>query len=178
MKLAYWIIAVVLGVAIAGGWTYLQRRDATPAGSNGPAAGASPASISATAVIPTESSPTAASLAETAEATGDQVARWIVDVDSTDAAKRAAAITALAHAPRAQSLPVLRRVLLNGEPTFDRPLALKSLRELAVTKGDADNGVRQVLREVIYHGDDEQFAASAQEAMDTVEQSEQKLAQH
>ena len=174
MKLAYWIIAVVLGVAIAGGWTYVQRRaDPTPVAAGGSTASAS-SELPVTAPVSAEHSPEPATQVASA---GDQVARWASDIDSTDAAKRAAAITALAHAPRAQSLPVLRRVLLNGEPTLDRPLALKSLRELAVTQGDADNGVQQVLREVIYHGDDEQFAASAQEALETVEQSEQKLVQ-
>jgi hypothetical protein len=177
MKLAYWIIAAVLGVAIAGGWTYMQRRaDVAPVAAGGSAASASSAAPATAAVAAGHSLNTA--MAGPAAPAGDQITRWIADVDSTDAAKRAAAITALAQAPRAQSLPVLRRVLLNGEPTVDRPLALKSLRELAATQGDADNGVRQVLREVIYHGDDEQFAASAQQALEVVEQSEQKLAQH
>ena len=105
--------------------------------------------------------------------TEDQVSAWITDANSADATRRAAAINSLANAPRAQALPVLRQVLSSGDPQ-DRPLALTSLRELALGQGDTDGGIRQVIREVIYHGEDETLLASAQDALDVVEESELK----
>lgn len=174
MKPVYWVFAMVLGVAFAGAWTYLQRR--SDAGAEPVAA---PATVS-TALAPvatSEASPRPVQTPPQNTATDREPAQWIVGVDSTDASRRAAAITALAQAPRSQALPVLRHVLLNGEPVVDRPLALQALRTLALNQGDGDSGVRQAFREVIYHGDDESLAAGAQEALDVVESSELKLAQ-
>jgi hypothetical protein len=172
MKPVWWVIAIVAGVAIAGGWHFwVQRGEAVAAA---PAAVAAPASASAD--VPHIGTPvTRAEIPVTAPpaVTEDQVSKWIADVDSTDAARRTVAIRALAHAPRAQALPVLRRLVLNADPA-ERPLALKSLRDLALEQGDADNGIRQAIRQVIYHGDDEQLAAGAQDALDAVERSEQK----
>jgi hypothetical protein len=102
----------------------------------------------------------------------DDVARWIADTTSGDAQKRAAAITALSGAPRSRALPVLRNVLLSGEPEVDRPLALRALRDLALHQGDADGAVRAAVREAIYHGDNETVAGAAQEVLDVVEESE------
>src|SRR5688500_8045774 len=48
-------------------------------------------------------------------ATND-VPRWISDTQSNDAKTRAAAIEALANAPKSQALPALKRVLESGEP--------------------------------------------------------------
>src|SRR5204862_6278473 len=81
---------------------------------------------------------------------------------------RLAAIERLSQAPRDQALPLLRRVLLNGEPGTDRPAALRRLRELALAQGDGDQRIRDAMREVIYHGDDEAFAADAQETLDII----------
>ena len=99
------------------------------------------------------------------------------DTNSADAQRRAAAITALAAAPRAQAVPVLSNVLINGEPTMDRPLALRALRELALAKGDADGAVRSAFRELIYHGDNEALMPATQEALDAVEAAEARHAQ-
>jgi hypothetical protein len=107
-----------------------------------------------------------------APADPNDVARWIADTTSGDPQRRAAAIEALGRAPRSEALPVLRNVLLSGEPAVDRPLALRALRDLALYQGDADGAVRAAVREVIYHGDEEAVAYAAQEALDIVEESE------
>ncbi len=99
------------------------------------------------------------------------VEQWIADTASGDAAKRAAAITALAEAPRAQALPVLGRILTDGEPQVDRPLALRSLRDLALNQGDADGAIRDAVRHAIYHGDDFTKVDDAQEVLDIIEES-------
>jgi hypothetical protein len=101
-------------------------------------------------------------------------AQWIADTASADAATRATAITALAEAPRGEALPVLGRILESGEPQVDRPMALISLRELALNQGDADGAVRDAIRHVIYHGDDFTKVDDAQEALDVIEESLQR----
>lgn len=101
------------------------------------------------------------------------VAQWIADAQSGEAAKRAAAITALAGAPRAEAVPVLGRILTDGEPQIDRPLALRSLRELALNQGDADGAIRDAVRQAIYHGDDQTQVDDVQETLDIIEESQQ-----
>ena len=102
------------------------------------------------------------------------VAQWIADTSSGDATKRAAAITALAEAPRAEALPVLGRILTDGEPQVDRPLALRSLRDLALNQGDADGAIRDAVRHAIYHGDDFTKTDDVQEVLDIIEESQQR----
>ena len=99
------------------------------------------------------------------------VEQWIVDATSGDAAKRAAAIAALADAPRAKALPVLGRILTDGEPQVDRPLALRSLRDLALNQGDDDGAIRDAVRHAIYHGDDFTKVDDVQEVLDIIEES-------
>jgi hypothetical protein len=111
---------------------------------------------------------TPASLPPTAAA----VSQWIADTMSGDAAKRAAAITALADGPKAQVLPVLRRLLTDAEPQVDRPLALRSLRDLALDQGDADGAIRDAVRNAIYHGDDQTKMGDVQDVLDIIEESE------
>ena len=101
------------------------------------------------------------------------VEQWIADTTSGDAAKRAAAIAALAEAPRAKALPVLGRLLTDGEPQVDRPLALRSLRDLALNQGDDDGAIRDAVRHVIYHGDDFTKVDDVQEVLDIIEESQQ-----
>jgi len=105
-----------------------------------------------------------------APVTDDDVARWTAEATGGDAGKRAAAITALSQAPVPQALPVLRRVLMSGEPGVDRPLALQSLRDLALNRGDPQSAIRNAIREAIYHGDDQTMSADAQEALDVIEE--------
>jgi hypothetical protein len=102
------------------------------------------------------------------------VSQSIAETASGDPATRAAAILALASAPKIEALPVLRNVLENGEPSIDRPLALRSLRDLALHQGDEDGAIRSVVREAIYHGDDEAVVQSAQGALEIIEESELK----
>lgn len=99
----------------------------------------------------------------------DTVDKWIAEVSDPDANTRAAAIAALANAPRSQVIPVLQRVLSAGEPTVDRPLALRSLRTIALQQGDVDGGIRDVFRQEIYDGSDEAITQSAKVVLDEVE---------
>jgi hypothetical protein len=116
---------------------------------------------------------TPASVPATTPATATKTtAQWIADTASGDAATRAAAITALADAPRAEALPVLGRLLTDGEPQVDRVLALRSLRDLALNQGDADGAIRDAIRHAIYHGDDLTKVEDVQEALDVIEESE------
>lgn len=170
MKPVYWVIAFVAGAALASAWHWSADRGAeTPPPKAAPAA-VMP-SVSAVGAGALETGPHSAAVAAPTDA---EVTRWIAELRSPDAGTRATAIGALADAPRARALPALRHVLLNGEPLVDRPMALNSLRELALGQGDADGGIRQAIREVIYHGDDESLAAGAQDALDVVEESELK----
>jgi hypothetical protein len=100
-------------------------------------------------------------------------AQWIADTSSGDAATRATAIAALAEAPRAEALPVLGRILTDGEPLVDRSLALRSLRDLALNQGDPDGAIRDAVRHAIYHGDDLTRVADVQEVLDIIEESQQ-----
>jgi hypothetical protein len=106
--------------------------------------------------------------------TPDRVSQLVADSLGGDAGKRAEAIAGLAEAPRAEALPVLRRILTDGEPQVDRPLALRSLRDLALNQGDDDGAVREAVRNSIYHGDDFTKADDAQEVLDIIEESQQK----
>jgi len=99
------------------------------------------------------------------------VGKWVAAAAGDDAKAREAAITALAKAPRAQAIPALTRVLKSGDPGTDKPLALRSLRTLAIDQGDADNRIREVLRDAVYHGDEESLVQGAQSTLDEVEQA-------
>ncbi|MBC8024800.1 MAG: hypothetical protein H7Y89_02305, partial [Steroidobacteraceae bacterium] len=112
-----------------------------------------------------------AAIPTTPAADSTTVEGWIVDATAGDAARRAAALRSLARAPRAQALPVLKRALMDGEPAVDRPLALQSLRELALEQGDGDGAIRDALRGAIYHGDDN-MPETLQETLDVIEESE------
>jgi HEAT repeat protein len=106
--------------------------------------------------------------------TAEAVSQWIADTTSGDAAKRATAIAALAEAPKVQAVPVLRRLLTDAEPQVDRPLALRSLRDLALNQGDVDGTIRDAVRNAIYHGDDQTKMNDVQEVLDIIEESEQR----
>jgi len=166
MKLRQAVLVVLLaGIGVLG-FIYLKHDAGTP---NARIAAAAAAPPPATApVVPAIAS---APMADPpAPVTDDDVTRWSADATGGDAGKRAAAITALAQAPVAQALPVLRRVLMNGEPSVDRPLALQSLRDLALNRGDPESAIRNAIREAIYHGDDQTMGADAQEALDVIEE--------
>jgi len=122
--------------------------------------------------LPPSATPAVASAhSASTPASTKSTAQWIADTSSGDATKRAAAIMALAEAPRGEALPVLGQILESGEPNVDRSLALISLRDLALNQGDADGAVRDAIRHVIYHGDDFTRVDDAQEALDVIEES-------
>ncbi len=97
------------------------------------------------------------------------VARLKVDIDSGDPKTRAAAISALAQAPKSEALPLLERVLETGEPEVDRQIALRTLHAIALNDGDKDGRVREMLRAALYHGDDERVSQSAQAFLEDLE---------
>lgn len=97
------------------------------------------------------------------------IARWIADTQSTDAKTRAAAIAALAEAPKAEAVPALKRVLTVGEPQVDRQIAVRSLHVLALQQDDDDGAIRNVLRDAVYHGDDEGVTDSARAVLEDIE---------
>jgi hypothetical protein len=109
---------------------------------------------------------------EPAVLSADETARAITQTESGDATTRATGILALASAPKAEAVPTLRRVLEGGEPSVDRPLALRSLRDLALYQGDDDGTIRGVVRETIYHGDDDALIEGARLALEIIEESE------
>jgi hypothetical protein len=164
------ILPLVLATIAVTGFQYWNHRRTAPATERGAvdAAGPSLAGV-ATAPAAPVIAPSATQVAVNV-ATADEIARWTADATGADAARRARAITTLAQAPVAQALPVLRRVLMNGEPVTDRPLALQSLRDLALNRGDPNSAIRNAIREAIYHGDDQTMAADAQEALDVIEE--------
>jgi hypothetical protein len=168
-----WVALAIVGIGALGYW---YTRSSAPV--TGPEKAPStverdardPALEEHASIADPANDPQRAAPAEASPGT-DDVARWIADTTSGDARKRADAITSLRRAPRAAALPVLRNVLLSGEPEVDRPLALRALRDLALYQGDADGAVRAAVREAIYHGDNETVARAAQEVLDVVEES-------
>lgn len=97
------------------------------------------------------------------------IARWIADTQSTDPKLRAAAIAALAEAPKAEAVPALKRVLTVGEPQVDRQIAVRSLHALALQQDDDDGAIRNALRDAVYHGDDEGVTESARAVLEDIE---------
>jgi len=166
-------VAVIIASGVVAG-IVLGRGGDTPAATIAkPAAAEAPATVTPRVTSPGESA--AATAAPTVEALSEaELARLAEESMSGAATTRAAAIERLSQAPREQALPLLRRVLLNGDPAVDRPAALRGLQTLALAQGDGDQRIRDVMREVIYHGDDENLAADAQEALDIIAESEVK----
>src|SRR5262245_10986757 len=160
-----------LAIVIAAGlldWALHHRSELAPPEEVAHVASSTPAVLSAVSrVVPAAQASTPAGFAPGAE----QVAGWIADTRGEDPDKRAAAIRALAEAPRVTALPALKYVLVSGEPRVDRPLALQSLAALALRDGDADGAVREILRSAIYHGDE-----LTQQARQTLDDVEQRLA--
>lgn len=99
----------------------------------------------------------------------ETLAQWIENTESTDPKTRAAAIAALADAPRAVAMPVLKRVVEAGEPNVDRHVALRSMYSIALRDGDSTGEVRDTMRHAIYHGDDDGVTQDAQSLLDDIE---------
>jgi hypothetical protein len=116
-------------------------------------------------------SPAPAPLPAQPPATPQSVAQWVAAATGANAEARAEAINALADAPKAQAVPVLRTVLSVGDPEVDRQLALSSLQTLALKQGDADGSIRKILREAIYHGDNDSVTQGAQTVLEDIERA-------
>jgi hypothetical protein len=157
------VLLVAAGIA-AFAWERGGSREA-PALAAAPA----PADAPAAPVGAPTSAPAPAAIAASDGISPEDLARWSVDVNSADAAKRAAAIDALADAPAASALPILQTVLNSGEVRIDRPLAMQSLRTLALREGDANGVIRGVLRQAIYHAEIEDVARQAQSVLDDLD---------
>jgi HEAT repeat protein len=120
-------------------------------------------------VAASERTETPAQPASSRQNTTDDIARLSADTQSNDAKTRAAAIAALASAPKAQAIPALERVLESGEPQVDRQIALQSLHTLALKHGDENSRIRDVIRHAMYHSDDEGVTQSAQAILEDIE---------
>jgi hypothetical protein len=178
------LVVAVSMLAASGGLAYLHSTQDQPeeaaVGVSKPAR-ASPSTRESTASATAQTAAAAAStekqtpgsidVSASAQpvATPENVAQWTQDTDSTDAHKRAAAIAALASAPKAQAMLVLKRVLETGEPNVDRHIALRSMYSIALRDGDSNSEVRDVIRGAIYHGDDEGVTQTAQSLLDDIE---------
>ncbi|MEJ0087492.1 MAG: hypothetical protein WDO72_17595 [Pseudomonadota bacterium] len=160
------VIGIVLLLAVGGILGFVFATDGAQIPAETTAGIVQPPAVSAPVAVPAIAVETKAPAA----VTPDDVASWTTDATGGDADKRAAAITALSRAPVEQALPILRRVLMNGEAAVDRPLALQSLRDLALNQGDPQSAIRNTIREAIYHGDDLTMAGDAQEALDVIEE--------
>jgi hypothetical protein len=167
------VAAIIVGGATAG--LLLGRENSAPAQAQANAHADSPVDQKPIANAPPRDVATAPIPAVTPRAlTEQELAGLANDSMSGPAASRVAAIDELSKAPRDQALPLLKRAMLNGDPAVDRPAALRGLRELALAQGDSDQRIRDAVREVIYHGDDESLAGEAQEALDVIAESEAK----
>lgn len=182
------IIVVVLSMlAACGGLAYLhstreqsvsepasagETRASTAKTAEAQAPAATPtntAGASADATAQTEPSTDEASSAETAATAPKTIAQLIKDTESEDPKVRAAAIAALANVPKEQAMPALERVLETGEPSVDRHIALRSMHALALSDGDRNGQIRDVIRGAIYHGDDDGVTQTAQSLLDDIE---------
>jgi len=95
----------------------------------------------------------------------DIVAQW--EQQHTDATTRAVQIAAFIDAPREIAITNLKRVTVAGE-NDDRQLALQAFVVIAQKQGDADESVRNALRDLLYHED---ISFSVQATLDKVEQA-------
>ena len=75
-------------------------------------------------------------------------------------------------------MPALKRVLETGEPNVDRHIALRSMYSLALRDGDSSGQIRDVMRQAIYHGDDDGVTQTAQSLLDDIEAEFSQRAQN
>jgi len=161
-----WMVVAALAIAAAAILGYTQTRSpVVPEPTAAAQAQETPSVVRVPAELPAVETHADAG---SSQPSADSVARWVADATGDDANARAAAIIALATAPRSQAVPVLNRLLDSGE-VKDRYLALNSLRTLALEQGDADGAIRDALRHAIYHGEDESVVSSVQGALDDIE---------
>jgi hypothetical protein len=158
-----------LGLGSILGYTY-ARRDDTPARSPEVAVPAVARPVPPAIAMPAESviAPSAPAAEPATKAELPSEADLLADALGSDAAKGEATVRKLAQMPKERSLPVLRRVLTSGDETR-RVLALHSLRTVARDQGDDDGEVRAIVREAIYHGDNETLTNEAQSVLSDIE---------
>lgn len=173
------VVLFAAGALSVVGYGYITRDGAVRVTPSTPAAQAHRRAAPAQLFQGDESAgtPAAAYSAEQAPATDEKpapivtpenVATWVAQADGNDAARRAAAIESLASAPKADAVPALERVLKVADDG-DRPRALRSLRTLAQREGDADDRIRTVVRNIVFHADDEATTQAAQAMLDDIE---------
>ena len=159
------VFSCLLGLGVAVGYSLATRVDKQPLPSIAlPATEAnerSDAEIASTKPIAADTSSRSISATQPTAATAS-IDGLAIDARSDDPTKRSSAIIALASAPKAQALPILKRAVDMSSPEGDRQLALRSLYTLAVEQGDDDGRIRDTLRTAIYHSDDEGVSQSAQ----------------
>lgn len=180
------IAAALASIATSGGLVYMQttresathpsvstneRASTTSAGKSAPMVqqqitAANTDTTNRTVPTATETMPTSESASAPAPAA---FAQLVKDTESPIAKERAAAIAALADAPTAQALPALKKVIEVGEPNVDRHIALRSLHSLALRDGDTNGLIRDVMRQAVYHGDDDGVTQTAQSLLDDIE---------
>jgi len=158
------LIAAVLPVAGVLVWSYSrnareQTAQSTPSYS---------AVSNALATQPEPAAVVSASSSAESATSASSIDQLIADATSSDPAARAAAIVALGNAPKQRVLPVLQSLASGGE-IADRQSALKSLTKIAIEQGDSDRLIRDAIRQVISHGEDETVTQSAQAALEAVE---------
>lgn len=164
-----------LGLGSILGYTYAQRDDVrAPAAVLGDdvAAPAVARPASPLAVTPPSESgiapqaPPASEKAASADVPSE--AQLLADALGSDAIKGEASVRKLAQMPKERSLPILRRVLTSGDEKR-RVVALHSLRAVARDQGDDNGEIRGVVREAIYHGDNEELTNEAQSVLSDIE---------
>lgn len=162
------VTLALLGGAAGLGYSYATRTQPVQADERVPTSTEQPQALSNEPDAPEPPALTTANSSQPAAPA--TVAQWIADTQSFDAKMRAAAIAALADAPKEQAVPALERVLEVGEPQVDRQIALRSLHVLALQDGDADGAIRDVVRQAMYHSDDEGVTQSAQAILEDIEE--------
>lgn len=165
--ISVFVSLAALGAVLIVGWSLVRKPELAGTASAADPARKLPPPVP---VLAADTTPTVRLV--TSAYAAQPVEKLIADTASGDAATRAAAIAALAEAPKAEALPVLGRILTDGEPEFDRSLALRSLRDLALNQGDGDGAIREAVRHAIYHGDDFTKADALQETLEIIEESQ------
>jgi hypothetical protein len=159
-----------LGVGSILGYTY-ARRDDTPAPLREVLAPAVAQPVPPIAATPGNGvAPPAPVPEQTTKAEVPSDTQLLADALGPDATKGEAAVQTLAQMPKERSLPLLRRILTSGDEKR-RVLALHSLRTVARDQGDDDGEIRAVVREAIYHSDNEDLTNEAQTVLSDIETS-------
>jgi hypothetical protein len=170
------IVATLTTIGALGGLAYLHASRSDQAKAEVPSTAAATATESTRTAVEAPPVPETGKLdtqptqpVPVRQITTDDVTRWVAETQSNDAKSRAAAIEALANAPKARAIPALERVLESGDPQVDRQIALRSLHTLALKDGDDTGAIRDVIRHAMYHTDDEAVTQSAQAFLEDIE---------